>query len=177
MYLSLRVAPTSLRQTLDHVRSTWAKFSPGFPFQFYFLDQRLDEQYRAEERIDELFKIFAALALLIGCMGLFGLSAFTAERRAKEVGIRKALGATVTELVRMFSTEYTRLLVVAWIIATPVAWIGARAWMKDFAYQADIGFWPYAAAGVATLLVAWFTVSYHSVRAASTNPVETLRYE
>jgi putative ABC transport system permease protein len=177
MYLSLRIARTAVQKTIDHMRSTWARFSPGFPFDFYFLNRRLAEQYRAEQRIDELFKIFAALSLLVGCLGLFGLSAFTAERRAKEVGIRKALGATISELVRMFSAEYTKLLLVAWMLATPVAWYAARSWLQNFAYQAEVGVWPYLTAGLLTLLFAWITVSYHSLKAASANPVETLRYE
>ncbi len=153
------------------------KYNPAYPFQYDFADEEFARQYKSETVIGQLTTYFAFLAIFISCLGLFGLSAFTAEQRTKEMGIRKVLGASVTSLVTLLSKDFLKLVALAFVIAAPLAWYAAGRWLQNFEYKIQIGWWTFALAGVLALLIALLTVSFQSIRAALTNPVKSLRSE
>ena len=156
---------------------TWQAVVPGWPFAYSFLDQQLAEQYQREVDLGRLVGYLTALSIFLACLGLFGLAAFTAERRTKEIGVRKVLGASVAGLVVLLSKDIARLVLVALVVAVPVAYLAASRWLEDFAYRIEISWQVFLMAGLTTLLIAILTVSYQSIKAALANPVETLRYE
>ena len=176
-HLLVKISPTDVPATLAFLQQQWTTFAPQRPFDFQFLDQEFDALYRAEERAGQLFGFFAGLAIFIACLGLFGLASFAAEQRTKEIGVRKVLGASVPTVVLLLSKDFTWLVLVAFVVAVPVAYVAMNQWLDHFAYRIDIP-WPiFLVAGLAVLVVAWLTVSYQSVKAALANPVESLRYE
>ncbi len=163
--------------TLAHLEATWTTFIPERPFEYYFLDASFDQLYRAEQRAATLFSVFTGLSLVIACLGLFGLAAFTAEQRTKEIGVRKVLGASLTDIVVLLSKGFATLVAVAFVVAVPLAYFAMDRWLQNFAYRIEIS-WPiFLIAGLSVLLVALLTVSYQAVKAALTDPVESLRYE
>ena len=162
---------------VQRVEAVWKKFFPERPFDYQFLDARFDRLYAREQTQQRLFSIFAGVAILISCLGLFGLSMFMAEQRTKEIGIRKVLGASEVSLVALFSKDFMKLVVVALVIASPVAWYAMHTWLSDFAYRTDIHWWVFGLAGGLTVLIALLTVSFQSVKAALMNPVKSLRSE
>ncbi len=176
-YLPIRLKTTNVSSVLSYIKSEWKKFVPGKPFEYYFIDQDLSRLYMSEQKTGELFTAFSVLAIFIACLGLFGLAAFTAERRTKEIGIRKALGSSVSGIVFLLSKEFTKWVLIANIIAWPVAYYFMNNWLKDFAYRINMNFWIFIISGVLALLIALLTVSIHAVRAARANPIKTLRYE
>ena len=151
--------------------------APGMPFSYQFLDESFDNMYRAEQRIGKVAMSFAILAVFIACLGLFGLATFMAEQRTKEIGVRKVLGATVPNIVTMLSKDFVRLVLLASVIAFPVAWYAMNRWLQDFAYRIDIGWWIFILAGLIAIIIAIITVSFQAIRAALTNPVNSLRTE
>ena len=151
--------------------------APGQPFTYYFLDERFGNMYAAETRLGKVFGVFAGLAVLIACLGLFALTAFTAEQRTKEIGIRKVLGASVGGIMVMLSKDFGKLVVIAFVLATPMAWFGIDWWLKDYTYKTEIGAGLYIVAGVSALLIAWGTMSFLSFKAAVSDPVKSLRSE
>lgn len=165
------------RETLANLQRMYEDFNPGFPFEFQFLDDAYQTQYVAEQRVSTLARYFALLTIVISCLGLFGLAAFTAEKRVKEIGIRKVLGASVTSVAGMLSRDFITLVVTAVAIATPVAWWAMNQWLADFAYRIDIEWWVFALAGLAAVAIALLTVSGQAVKAAVANPVKSLRSE
>ena len=162
---------------LAFLDETWQAVVPGWPFEYSFLDQQLDEQYQQEAHLGRLVGYLTVLSIFLACLGLFGLAAFTAERRTKEIGVRKVLGASVGGLVVLLAKDITRLVAVALILAIPVGYLTASRWLEDFAYPIDLSWQIFFMVGVITLLIAILTVSYQSIKAALANPVETLRYE
>ena len=156
---------------------TWAQFYPDWPFEFHFADQGFDAQYRGEESLGQIFTTFALLAIGIACLGLFGLALFTAQQRTKEIGVRKVLGASVGSIVVLLSKEFTILVLVAFVVAVPLAYVAMDRWLQDFAYRVDVPWWIFVVPGLAALVIAWLTVSYQSIKSVLTNPVESLRYE
>jgi putative ABC transport system permease protein len=176
-YYSLRINTSNLSRTLDNVRKSWATAFPGNPFEYFFLDDYFNKQYENERKFEKLFFVFAILAIIIGCLGLFGLSAYTASQRIKEIGIRKVLGASVRDITKMLSTDFLRLVVIAIIIATPIAWWAMNKWLEDFAYRVNISWWIFGMAGLVALLIAMLTVSFQAIKAAIANPVKSLRTE
>jgi putative ABC transport system permease protein len=162
---------------VQRVESVWKQFSPEQPFNYQFLDERFDRLYAREQTQQTLFSIFAGIAILISCLGLFGLSMFMAEVRTKEIGIRKVLGASEMSLVTLFSKDFIKLVFVALVIAAPVAWYAMHTWLNDFAYRTGIHWWVFLLAGGLTMLIALLTVSFQSVKAALMNPVKSLRSE
>ncbi|MCH8959912.1 MAG: ABC transporter permease [Bacteroidetes bacterium] len=173
----MRIQPGNFTTTIDALGETWAQFYPDWPFEFHFADQGFDAQYRAEESLGQIFTTFAILAIVIACLGLFGLASFTAQQRTKEIGVRKVLGASVGSLVVLLSKEFTILVLVAFVVAVPLAYVAMDRWLQDFAYRVEIS-WPiFLVAGLSALVIAWLTVSYQSIKSALTNPVESLRYE
>lgn len=173
----VRVAPGAVDETVDRIAEVMATFSPAFPFDYRFLDDAYDSMYRADRRFGEIFSWFAGIALAIACLGLFALAAYMAERRTKEIGVRKALGATASDIIVLMSRDIGKLVLIALVVAGPVAWFAMNRWLADFAYRVDFGWQTIAVSGLLALLLAWATVAYQSLKAARTNPVEALRYE
>jgi putative ABC transport system permease protein len=176
-HISVRISPDNITHTIDLLRTRWKDIDPERPFHYLFLDESFDSQYRAEERFGTITLYFSLLAIFIGCLGLFGMSSYTVEQRTKEIGVRKVLGATVAGIVLLLSKEFTRWVLVANLIAWPIAYYAMSRWLENFAYRVDINMTAFALAGTAALAIAIATVSYQAIRAALTNPVETLRYE
>jgi putative ABC transport system permease protein len=177
-YLLVKVdTEGDLAGTLAFLEAQWEVLGPDAPFSYFFLDEAYDQLYRNEARIGQLFGLFSALAVLIACLGLFGLAAFTAERRTKEIGIRKVLGASVRDIVVMLSRGFAGLVVVAFVVAAPLAYLAVRWWLDAFAYRVAVPWGLFAVAGLGALLVALATVSYQAARAALADPVDALRYE
>ena len=167
----------SVPVALQRIETIWKRFFPERPFEYQFLDERFDRLYARENTQQSLFSIFAGVAILISCLGLFGLSMFMAEQRTKEIGIRKVLGASEASLVALFSKDFMKLVVVALVIASPIAWYAMHTWLTGFAYRTDIHWWVFLLAGSLTVLIALLTVSFQSVKAALMNPVKSLRSE
>jgi putative ABC transport system permease protein len=178
-YILLRLHPHSsgLQNILAHIEEVWHMYAPGFPFEFHFLDEALDQNYRDEQKFGEITKYFTLFAILISCLGLFGLAAYMAEQRTKEVGIRKTLGATVPNIVFHFLREYWALIALANIIAWPIACFLMSKWLQNFAYRVHIGILIFVISGTLALVTALLTVSYQAIKAATANPVNSLRYE
>jgi putative ABC transport system permease protein len=175
--LSLKVSTANLPETIAAIERIYKTLFPGNPFSYNFVDEKFNEQYRNDRRFAALFSVFAGLAILIACLGLFGLASFSAQQRTKEIGIRKVLGASVSGIVALLSREFVKLVLVANIIAWPVAYFVMNKWLQDFAYRINIGWWIFALAGGLALLIALLTVSSQALKAALANPVEALRYE
>lgn len=174
---SFRVATTDLTALMKQIKAKWHQFAPGQPFSYQFMNESFDNMYRAEQRVGTIALIFAVLAVLIACLGLFGLTAFMAEQRTKEIGIRKVLGASIPSLIRLLSKDFLKLVIVAILIASPIAWYAMTQWLRDFAYRIDIEWWVFALAGGLAIAIALLTVSFQSVKAALMNPVKSLRSE
>jgi putative ABC transport system permease protein len=176
-YLAVRVRPDSIPETLTFLESKWAEFAKTQPFEYSFLDEDYDNLYKSETRLTTIFSYVAALSIFIACLGLFGLASFMIERRIKEIGIRKVLGASLSNLFVVLSKEFTKCVLLANIIAWPLGYFIMNRWLQDFAYRIDIEFWVFLMAMALALIIALFTVSYQVMKAASANPVEVLRYE
>ncbi len=176
-YLAVRIAPADYQEAIAHVQRVWSEFLPNKPFEYFFMDDELDKLYRAEVNLGRVTGTFAAFAVFVGCLGLFGLTAFTSEQRTKEIGIRKVLGASVAGVTALLSKDFLKLVLFANIIAWPVAWFALNQWLQNFAYRVEIGWWIFALAGGVALIIALLTVSAQAIKAALANPVEALRYE
>ena len=176
-YYSVRLHTNNLPQVLGQVEKSWTKAFPGNPFEYFFLDDYFNRQYSSERKFEQLFIIFAVLAIIISCLGLFGLSAFTASQRIREIGIRKVLGASVSNIAVMLSRDFLKLVVLSIVLITPLTWIVMKSWLTDFAYRINISWWIFALAGIISLLIALITVSFQAIRAAVANPVNSLRSE
>jgi putative ABC transport system permease protein len=174
---AIRIAPNDVTSTLRFIETQWRVLEPDLPLNYLFLDADFDRLYRSEERLGKLFSSFAFLALFVACLGLFGLASFTAEQRTREIGIRKVLGASVTEILLLLSKEFTKLVAIAFVIAAPFAYFAMGKWLQNFAYHINLGVSPFLLGGGLALLIALVTVSAQAIRAALTNPVEALRYE
>lgn len=144
---------------------------------YRFMDEDFDNLYRSEQRMGRVFVTFALLSILIACLGLFGLAAFTSERRTKEIGVRKVLGASIAQIISMLSADFLKLVVVAILIASPLAWYAMNRWLADFAYRIEMEWWMFALAGLVAVAVALLTVSFQAIKAAVANPVESLKAE
>ena len=176
-YYSMRINTSNLPRTIEHVRKSWASAFRGNPFEYFFLDEYFNRQYESERKFEKLFVSFAVLAIIIGCLGLFGLSAYTASQRIKEIGIRKVLGASVPDITKMLSKDFLKLVIIAVVIATPIAWWAMSKWLEDFAYRVNISWWIFAVAGALALVIAMLTVSLQAIKAAIANPIKSLRTE
>ena len=172
-----KIKSQDLSRVINQVESKWKSFASTEPFDYNFLDAAFDSQYRSEKRLGSIFSIFAALSIFIACLGLFGLSAFMAERRTKEIGVRKVLGASVSNVVVLLSKDFLRLTLIAIVIAFPVAWYFMNKWLEDFAYRINITWTIFLMAGLSTLLITLVTISFQAIGAAMANPVKSLRTE
>ena len=175
--LSVKLTGNNLKAGLAHIEKTWQQFLPDIPYEYNFLDESFGRLYEAEQKQGKLFTIFASMAILIASLGLFGLASFATEQRTKEIGIRKVLGASVSGIVGMLSKDFLKLVLIANIIAWPLAWYGMHKWLQDFAYRTDISWWIFGAASCLALAIALVTVSFQAVKAAVANPVQALRSE
>ncbi|UCE07104.1 MAG: ABC transporter permease [bacterium] len=165
------------RDTIARIQDLYNEFNPGLALECIFLDTDFDKLYKAEHRVSVLSKYFAGMAILISCLGLFGLSAFTAERRRKEIGVRKVFGSSVLQIVYLLSGDFTKIVLASMLISLPVSYFITKHWLDSFAYRIQLQFWYFIGAGLITLFIAWITVGVQAVRAATANPTESLRYE
>ncbi len=175
--IMIRTEKGKTKEAIASMEKVFKQFNPGFPFRYYFTDEEMLKNYKAEQTVSKLSRYFSFLAIFISCLGLFGLITFTAEQRVKEIGIRKVLGASVSGIVRMLSRDFLILVLIAAMIAFPVAWWAMNRWLSDFAYRIDIGWWVFVVAGIAAILIALLTVSFQAIKAAIANPVKSLRTE
>lgn len=173
----VRVKPGGLTGTIDYIKDVYKTFSPSAPFDYHFLDEDFENLYKSETRMQTIFSYFAIFAIIISCLGLFGLTSYIAERRTKEIGIRKVLGANVLNLSYLLSLQFTKWVLISNLIAWPVAYILMNKWLQDFAYRVDISLWLFPLSGLLVLVVALLTVSYQAIKAALVNPVKSLKYE
>ena len=175
--LNIRIKPENKPAALDFIKSVWGKYGVKNPFEYYFLDQNFDESYQAEAKLNKIFTVFSVISIFIALLGLLGLASFTAERRTKEIGIRKVLGSSLMEIANMFYKEFTLLIVVAFIIGTPIAFYALGLWLQQFAYHVNQTWFIFFLSGMLAWIVAMATISFHSIKAASENPVTAIKYE
>jgi predicted permease len=176
MYVRIK-KQANVETALTQIQNVLKKENPAYPFTYQFVDDQFNNMFFVETLISSLAKIFASLAIFISCLGLFGLSAYTAERRTKEIGVRKVLGASVTGIAALLSKDFVKLVLIAVVIASPVAWFAMNKWLEDFAYRINTSWWIFIAVGFFALLIALITVSFQSIKAAMANPVKSLRTE
>ena len=176
-YISVRVKPGDFSGLIKDFEAKWKKIAPDVPFQYSFLKQNFEDLYQSEQKMSQIFSLFTSIAIVIACLGLLGLAAYTAEQRTKEIGIRKAMGASVQNVVTMLNLEFIKLVGIAVVIASPIAWYLMQKWLGDFVYKTEIGVWPFVIAAILAILIAILTVGFQSLKAALANPVNSLRNE
>ena len=176
-YFLVRIQSSDIKNTLASLKSKFEKLDPAHPFTYFFLDDDFARLYRSEIRMKEVTGYFTVFALIISCIGLFGMSSFIMEKRTKEIGIRKVNGASVSNIIGMLTSEFARWVILAFVIAGPLAWLFSHQWLKNFSIKVNISVLIFLAAGAFTLLLALITVLHHAWKVAVKNPVDTLRYE
>ena len=176
-FISVRTEPGKTKEAIASMASINKKYNPEFPFAYAFADDEFRKQYAAESLVENLTKGFSLLTIFISSLGLFGLAAFTAEQRTKEIGIRKILGASVAGIVQLLSKDFIKLILLSFVIASPIAWWSMDQWLQDFAYRTEISWWIFGVAGLTAFLITLATVGSHAVKAAMGNPSESLRSE
>ncbi|WP_121355032.1 ABC transporter permease [Flavisolibacter nicotianae] len=176
-FLSIKTPASKASQTIENVRAAWNQFFPGNTFEYFFLDDHFDEQYKADQKFGQVFGLFTSLAILVACLGLFGLASFTTIQRTKEIGIRKVLGASVPQILKLLYQEFASLLAIAFVLAVPLAWYVVLSWLQGYAFRIDIHWSYFMIPFVAIFIIAFLTVSYQSMKAALSNPVKSLRTE
>ncbi len=176
-YYAVKIGNERINETLDYLEQKFKAHSPDYPFRYFFLDERVDNMYRSEQKLGEIFNYFTAIAIFISCLGLFGLVSFTAEQKTKEIGIRKVLGADIGSVVRLISREFLMLIIIANLISWPIAWYAMDKWLQNFAYHTNMEISLFLVSGGLVVLVAILTISYQSIKAALSDPVNSLRYE
>ncbi|MEM9671645.1 MAG: ABC transporter permease [Bacteroidota bacterium] len=176
-YLTLRIAPNKAASVIALVEDAWTTYGQGTPLQYSFLDQNFASMFAWEQQLGRLFTLFTGLTILVACLGLLGLVAYTVEKRTKEIGIRKVLGASVASIVSMLSQSFVKLMLIALLVAIPIGYYAMQEWLQNFAYRTDISFWVFLLAGLAALAITLFTISYQSIKAALANPADSLRNE
>ena len=176
-YLLVKLRTQDLSESMQQLKTTFERVTPSTALEYTFLDESLDRLYRTEQRLAKVVFLFAGLAILIACLGLFALAAFATERRIKEIGIRKVLGASVMNIVKLLSKDFLKLVFIAFLVASPIAWLVMNRWLQDFAYRISIPWWVFAVAGGLAVFITLLTVSLQSMKAALSNPVESLKVE
>ena len=175
--ISIKTTTAQAGQTINSVKAAWSKFFPGNTFEYFFLDDHFDEQYKADQRFGKVFSLFTSLAILVACLGLFGLASFTTLQRTKEIGIRKVLGASVLNILKLLFTEFALLLVIAFVTAVPIAWLTTSNWLQGYAFRIDLHWTYFVLPFMAIIAIAFITVSFQSIKAAIANPSKSLRTE
>ncbi|PWJ36022.1 ABC transporter permease [Sediminitomix flava] len=173
----IKTQANQLDQALEHIEKQWSATTGGLPFKYHFFDEKFNNMYKTEQQTGQLFAVLAGLSILIACLGLFGLAAFTAEQKTKEIGVRKVLGASVMQIVMMISKEFGKLVLIAFVIAAPLSWFVMNEWLTTFEFRTEINVSVLLFAGFISALIAWLTMSYHAIKAARTNPAFSLKYE
>jgi putative ABC transport system permease protein len=168
---------TDIPATLDAIKQKYASFFPGNLFDYFFLDENFNRQYQNEKLFSKVFGIFAGFAIFVACLGLFGLTMFSTIQRTKEIGVRKVLGASVSNILILLSKEFVLLVAIACLIAFPISWWIMSNWLHDFSYRTSMNGWVFAIAGASALLIALLTISFQAIKAAVSNPVKSLRTE
>jgi putative ABC transport system permease protein len=176
MYVRLK-PNTNVETAIKKIEVVIKKDNPSYPFTYHFVDDQFNQMFQNEQLISKLSRVFATLAIIISCLGLFGLGAYTAERRIKEIGIRKVLGASVMQVTEMLSKDFIKLVGIACLIAFPISYWAMNKWLQSFAYRINIGWWIFVVAGLAAIFIALATVSFQAIKAAIANPVKSLRTE
>jgi ABC-type antimicrobial peptide transport system permease subunit len=176
-FVFVKIASKNIPDSLKYIRETTTTFSPDFPYEYAFLDQGVEALYQAEQKLGKIFSSFAFLAIFISCLGIFGLASFTAERRTKEIGIRKVLGASVSHIVLLLSREFSRWILLANLIAWPIGWYAMHKWLQNFAYRSSLNPLLFVMAGVLSLVIAALPIGYQAIKAAVADPIDSLRYE
>jgi len=176
-YFSIKVAGGNIKQTMDQIKAKWDELYPDQPFEYYFLDDLFDSQYESDQQFGEVFGLFAFLAILISCIGLLGMASYANAQRTKEIGIRKVVGASIGDIMVMLITDFAKWVMLANVIAWPVAYYAMKVWLQGFAYKADLSPWIFIVSGLIALMISMLTVGFNTVKAATANPVESLRYE
>ena len=176
-FYSVKMRTGNVHQTVASIEKIWGKYFPSDPFNYFFLDDSFNRQYKSDELFGSIFSIFALLAILIACFGLSGLSAYNVLQRRKEIGIRKVMGASLQQLLILLSKDFLRLVIIAFLIAIPITWMVMGRWLDDFAYRINISWWVFAISGIITIVIAFATISFQAIRAAISNPVTSLRTE
>jgi ABC-type antimicrobial peptide transport system permease subunit len=177
MNMLVRIEAGKEQEALAGLQNFYKEFNPGYPFNYKFLDQEYQQLYEAEQKVSAISRYFAALAILISCLGLFGLAAHTAERRIKEIGIRKILGASVFGIVGLLSADFTKMVMLAIILALPFSIYFGQQWLNNFAFSIELQWWYFAMAGLLALVIAWLTVGFQTFKAARVNPTQCLKEE
>jgi putative ABC transport system permease protein len=176
-YVAIKLNTQDLKGTVAAIEDKWKQLAPGRPFDYFFLDDELDKLYKDEEKLGKVAGIFSVLAVVVACLGLFALASFIAEERRKEIGIRKVMGGSVSQIVLLLSTDFSKLIAIAFIISCPVAWYAVNSWLNGFAFRVDINWGIFIVVGLATFAIALLTTSYRAIQAAFSNPIKTLRHE
>jgi ABC-type antimicrobial peptide transport system permease subunit len=176
-YFFIKIAPGNIPKTMDAIAAIWKRNIPEAPFEYRFMNQAFDNLYKDDLKVSKLVLLFSCISIIISALGLFSLSAFVAEQRRKEIGIRKVMGAAVTQITVMLSREFLALVLIAVMIASPIGYWVMNMWLQNFTYKIDVSWWVYVVAGSMVLFIALITVSFHAIRAAIANPVKTLRNE
>jgi putative ABC transport system permease protein len=174
---AFRIRPENAQTLIEDVEQKWKSMTTGIPFSYRFLDESFSNMYRAEQQVGRVAIAFAIIAVIIACLGLFGLATYMAEQRTKEIGVRKVLGATVNNIVMMLSRDFLILIMLASVLAFPVAWWAMYKWLQDFQYRINVGWWIFIVSGLMAMLVALLTISFQAIKAAIANPVKSLRNE
>jgi ABC-type antimicrobial peptide transport system permease subunit len=173
----IKLATTNISSTLQSVKKIWEETFPNFVYEYKFLDDKIENFYKQESQLSSLYKIFAVIAILLSCLGLYGLASFMAVQRIKEVGIRKVLGATASRIIYLFSKEFILLIGIAFVIAAPVTWYYMNNWLQDYAYRINISWWLFAVGGLVAIIIALITISFQAIKAAIANPIKSLKTE
>ncbi len=176
-YTYIRISPQNIQATIKYIQAKWKTFFPASKFDFSFVDERLQKLYDSERRLASMFTVFALLAICIACAGLFSLVALIVQQCTKEIGIRKVLGAGITEIVKLITKDFVILITIAILIASPLAWFAMNKWLQNFAYRIDISWWIFLMAGALAIVIALITISLQAIKAAIANPVKSLRTE
>ena len=176
-FISIKMSPHDIVGTLSLIEEKFKELSPDYPFSYSFFDERIDRMYKSEQKLGQSFIGFTLISICIACLGLFGLTSFTAEQKTKEIGIRKVLGASVSGIVCLLSKELVKWVLTASLIAWPLAWFFSSRWLQNFAYRTNASIWTFILSTALALVIALLTVSYRSFKAATANPIDSLRYE
>jgi ABC-type antimicrobial peptide transport system permease subunit len=176
-FIYIRIKPGNLHETMANIESKWKQIMPMYPFDYHFVDQDLEKQYRSEERTGSLLKYFSVLAILIACIGLFGLATYTVEQRTRELGLRKVLGATAGSIIFLISSEFLRLLLIASVISIPLAWVLLNRYLSNYGYHTELNAAIFILAVLLTMIIAILAISYQLIVAINSNPAKSLKYE
>jgi putative ABC transport system permease protein len=175
--LYIRTTGKDAQHTIAAAQTQYKKYAGDIPFNYTFVDKQFENMYLSDQRTGTLFNLFAGIAIFISCLGLFGLTTYTAQVRTKEIGVRKVLGATVANIIKLMSSDFLKLIFISIIIAVPFAWLAMNKWLADFAFRIHISWWIFLIAGISAILIALITVSLQAIKAAMANPVKSLRTE